>query len=69
MFCCDAIFDFVRRNLLNMGPDKSGMPPDHSQTLLDHFLENKSSFVTNLEKRRKVMETSTGRKTDFSEKS
>ena len=47
-----------------MGPDRSGMPPEHSQTLLGHFWKN-SFFVKNLEKCSKNHEMSTGRKTDF----
>ena len=47
-----------------MGPNRSGMPPEHSQTRLGHFWK-KSFFVKNLEKRPKSHETSMGRKTVF----
>ena len=53
-----------RQNLSNMGPNRSGMPPEHSQTLLGHFWKN-SFFVKKLEKCPKKHETSTGWKTDF----
>ena len=32
-----------RQNWLNMGPDRSGMLPEHSQTLLGHFWKNRFS--------------------------
>ena len=51
-----------RQNGSNMGPDRSGMPPEHSQTLLGHFWKN-SFFVKNLEICQKNRETSTGWKT------
>ena len=47
-----------------MASNNSGMPPEHSQTLLGHFWK-KSFFVKNLEKRPKGHETSMGRKTVF----
>ena len=53
-----------RQNWSNMGPNRSGMPPEHSQTRLGHFWK-KSFFVKNLEKRPKSHETSMGRKTVF----
>ena len=41
------LFDF-NRNGLNIDPKRSGMSPDHSQTLLGHFRE-KSFFVQNVD--------------------
>ena len=43
-----------------MGPDSSGMPPEHSQTLLGHFWTNHL-----FGKKTDIMKTPTGRKTVF----
>ena len=51
------------QNGLDIGPNRSGMPPDHSQTLLGHFL--RKSFFISLAKCPENYETSTGRKTVF----
>ena len=45
-----------------MGRNKSGMPPEHSQTLPCHFWR-KENPVKNIEQRAENHETSTGRKT------
>ena len=51
-----------------MGPNRSGIPPEQSQTLLGHFWKVSLS-VTNLETCPANHETSTSRKTVFFEKS
>ena len=58
-----VLFDF-HQNGSNTGPHKSGMPPEHSQTLLGHFWK-RAFFVKNPKNWRKIMEMSTGRKTVF----
>ena len=62
--CNNYVLGDFRQNWSNMGPNRSGMPPEHSQTRLGHFWK-KSFFVKNLEKRPKSHETSMGRKTVF----
>ena len=53
--------DFLQ-NGLNMGPDSSGMPLEHSQTLLDHFWKN-DVFINRFETCPENHETQTGRET------
>ena len=53
---------FFCQNGSNIGPNRSGMLPDHPQTLVGHFC--KKTFVRR--QTAKIMETPTGRKTVFS---
>ena len=62
-FSNNYVLGDFRQNGSNMGPDRSGMPPEHSQARLGHFWKNQF-FVKHLGKCPKIHETSTGRKTD-----
>ena len=55
------LFLMFCQNRSNMGPNRSGMPPDHSQTLLGIFCKKYAVWHTTTT----IMKTSTGRKTDF----